>query len=122
MQLGTSLLSHHVDIGSSTGDQTPFCDLYEVDFETLSIKHELGQGAFGRVMKATLSCAPEGLKGTRVPITVAAKMLKGESNVMHYYVAFKLTIFTPNFSFYRAKTGVVFSPLCYFISPGIDVR
>ena len=83
MQLGTSLLSHHVDIGGSTCDQTlPFCDLYEVDFGSLSIEHELGQGAFGRVMKATLSCAPEGLKGTIVPITVAAKMLKGESNVM----------------------------------------
>ena len=122
MQLGTSLLSHHVDIGGSTGDQTlPFCDLYEVDFETLSIEHELGQGAFGRVMKATLSCAPEGLKGTRLPITVAAKMLKGEANVMHCYVAFKLAIY-PKLLILGLKQGWFISPLGYFTSPGIDVR
>ena len=125
MQLGTSFLSHHMDIDGSTGDQTlPSYDLYEVDFESLSMEHELGQGAFGRVMKATLSCAPEGLKGTRVPITVAAKMLKGEPKVMQCCVAFKLDHrYLLQTTHSRANTGVVhFTCVEYFTSPGIEIR
>ncbi|KAI0219602.1 Tyrosine-protein kinase receptor torso [Lamellibrachia satsuma] len=73
----SSHLSCHIEVGDITGNMSQTThDVYEVDFESLAVEHELGQGAFGKVMKARLSRAPIWLKGTEMPVTVAVKMLR----------------------------------------------
>ena len=66
--------------GGQTDTET---DNYEIDFESLTFLGVLGEGAFGKVMKAELH-KPLNDKGMKEEDYVAVKMLRGNNLIYSY--------------------------------------
>ena len=57
--------------------QKDICDVWEVNSDDVTISEELGQGAFGKVYKATMK-RPLSKKSLKSTTVVAVKVLQGK--------------------------------------------